>query len=119
MLDVLEKRNYRPHFCRALRGRIAYMEEDYESARLQLDEAIRMSPLNAPAHNLDGSLLRRKGRFKEAQRAYAKAIKIDPDYAPAHYNIAVLFDIYLQYWFLDPGAVFGWSATTGVRASVP
>jgi tetratricopeptide (TPR) repeat protein len=75
-----------------------YGEEDYESARLQLDEAIRMSPLNAPAHNLDGSLLRRKGRFKEAQRAYAKAIKIDPDYAPAHYNIAVLFDIYLQYW---------------------
>jgi hypothetical protein len=28
-------------------------------------------------------------------------------------------DIYLQFWLLDPGGVFGWSSTTGVRASVP
>ena len=77
---------------------IQYQKRDYALARAQLDEALRLSPRNPLAHNLDGSLLRREGRFKEAQVAYAKALKIDPEYPEAHFNMAVLFDIYLQYW---------------------
>ena len=77
---------------------IHHQKQDYPTSRRHLDEALRLSPRNALAHNLDGSLLRRGGKFKEAQVAYAKALTIDPDYASAHFNMALLFDIYLQYW---------------------
>ena len=77
---------------------IHYRTEDYDEARRKLDEALELSPRNAIAHNLNGTLLRKEGRFEDAEIAYTKALKIAPDYAAAHFNLAVLFDIYLQYW---------------------
>ena len=41
-------------------------------------------------------LLRRQGRFAEAQAAYERAISADPEYALAHYNLGVLNELYLQ-----------------------
>lgn len=77
---------------------IHFQKQEFDLARPRVDEALRLSPRNAVAHNLDGSLRRREGRFKEAQTAYVKALAIDPDYAAVHFNLAVLYDIYLQYW---------------------
>ncbi len=50
----------------------------------------------APAWNQLGILLRRQGRFDEAESAYLKALTENPDYALAHYNLGVLYDLYQQ-----------------------
>jgi tetratricopeptide (TPR) repeat protein len=41
-------------------------------------------------------LLRRNGKFIEAEAAYLKAVTASPDYALAHYNLGVLNELYLQ-----------------------
>ena len=41
-------------------------------------------------------LLRRNGKFLEAEAAYLKAVTASPDYALAHYNLGVLNELYLQ-----------------------
>lgn len=50
----------------------------------------------APAWNQLGILYRRQGRFEDAEAAYLKALAADPDYALAHYNLGVLYDLYQQ-----------------------
>ena len=43
-----------------------------------------------------GMLLRRNGKFLEAEAAYLKAVTVSPEYALAHYNLGVLNELYLQ-----------------------
>lgn len=76
---------------------IEYQNENYKESESHVDEAIELSPRNAIAYNLKGKLLRLRGEFKEARLAYSKALLADPEYAPGHLNIAILYDIYLQY----------------------
>jgi len=75
-----------------------YHEGFYRSARHRVDKALELLPRNAAAYNLSGSLHRQAGEFKQAWEAYALALAVDDNYAPAHLNLAILFDIYLQYW---------------------
>jgi len=48
-----------------------------------------------PAWNELGVLGRQQGRFADAEQAYLRAIGLQPDYAPAYYNLAVLYELYL------------------------
>ena len=41
-------------------------------------------------------MLRSQGKFSEAKQAYQKALRIDPQYSKAHYNLGVLAELYLQ-----------------------
>lgn len=77
---------------------IYYASNKFKLARQQVDKALLLSPKNIIAYNLSGTLFRKQGKYKLARSAYATAIKISPDYADAHLNMAILFDIYLQYW---------------------
>ena len=43
-----------------------------------------------------GIILRHMGRFNEAEQAYLQAITLDNNYAQAHLNIGILYDLYLQ-----------------------
>ena len=67
-----------------------------EAARESIDAALAIDADYAPALNQLGMLLRRNGKFLEAEAAYLKAVTADPDYALAHYNLGVLNELYLQ-----------------------
>ena len=43
-----------------------------------------------------GLTLRQAGKFTEARTAYEQAIKVNPSYAPAHRNLGVLVDLFLD-----------------------
>jgi tetratricopeptide (TPR) repeat protein len=43
-----------------------------------------------------GITLRQAGKFPEARAAYDKALEANPSYAPAHRNLGVLLDLYLD-----------------------
>jgi len=76
---------------------IAHQKGNLDAADKYIDQAIALSPRNAVAYNLKGRLQREQGKFLEARISYTKALKADPEYASSHLNIAILFDIYLQY----------------------
>jgi tetratricopeptide (TPR) repeat protein len=61
-----------------------------------LERAVRVCDHCAPAWNELGILQRRAGRFAEAEQSYLKAIAADPAYGNAHFNLAVLYELYLQ-----------------------
>jgi Flp pilus assembly protein TadD len=43
-----------------------------------------------------GVIRRREGRFADAEQAYRRAIELEPSFGLAYYNLAVLYDLYLQ-----------------------
>jgi tetratricopeptide (TPR) repeat protein len=69
---------------------------DDQAAGASLDAALALDPDYAPALNQQGMLLRRNGKFLEAEATYLKAVTASPDYALAHYNLGVLYELYLQ-----------------------
>ena len=69
---------------------------DDAAARAAIDAALGLDPHHAPALNQQGMLLRRNGKFVEAEAAYLKAVTASPGYALAHYNLGVLNELYLQ-----------------------
>ena len=69
---------------------------DEAAAQASLDAALALDPGYAPALNQQGMLLRKNGKFLEAEAAYLKAVTASPDYALAHYNLGVLYELYLQ-----------------------
>ena len=66
------------------------------AAQAAIDAALALNPYHAAALNQQGMLLRRNGKFIEAEAAYLKAVTASPDYALAHYNLGVLNELYLQ-----------------------
>ncbi len=66
------------------------------AAQNAIDAALALDPDHAAALNQQGMLLRRNGKFIEAEAAYLKAVTASPDYALAHYNLGVLNELYLQ-----------------------
>jgi Flp pilus assembly protein TadD len=71
-------------------------EGDENSARGYFDQAAAVCTSCAPVWNGLGVLHRQQGRFREAEQAYLQAIELDPGYALAYYNLAVLYDLYIQ-----------------------
>ncbi len=67
-----------------------------QATQAAIDAALTLDPNHASALNQQGMLLRRNGKFMEAEAAYLKAVTASPDYALAHYNLGVLNELYLQ-----------------------
>jgi lipoprotein NlpI len=57
---------------------------------------LAINPDHPAANNQLGMLLRQRGRFADAEQAYAAALRADPRYALAHHNLAILLDLYLH-----------------------
>ena len=70
--------------------------ENDDAALNAIEAALTINPNYAQALNQKGMLLRRNGKFLEAEAAYLKAVTARPDYALAHYNLGVLNELYLQ-----------------------
>jgi Flp pilus assembly protein TadD len=66
---------------------------DAESA---FQKATEHAPWDAATWTEYGVTLRQAGKFAEARSAYEKAIALNPNYAPAHRNLGVLLDLYLD-----------------------
>ncbi|MGD8785472.1 MAG: tetratricopeptide repeat protein [Thioalkalispiraceae bacterium] len=70
--------------------------QQYDKAEEHVQTALAKNPNMPQALNLAGYLASRKGEINKAKGLYEKAISEKPDYALAHYNLALLYDIYLQ-----------------------
>jgi len=58
--------------------------------------SLELTPANPIADNHKGIIYRQQGEFDQALASYKLAIRIKPDYANAHLNLAILYDIYFQ-----------------------
>ena len=61
-----------------------------------LKKATELAPWDAATWTEYGVTLRQAGKFAEARVAYERAIEVNPSYAPAHRNLGVLLDLYLD-----------------------
>lgn len=75
---------------------IKLKQEDYTAAKQYVGTALSKNPNMAQALNLSGTIELKQGKIKQAQKSFEEALRHKPNYALAHYNLALLNDIYLQ-----------------------
>ena len=75
---------------------IALKNNEPEKALELVKLALTKNPNLAQALNLLAYLEQVSGEIKSAEKHYKEAIKNKNNYAIAHYNIALLYDVYLQ-----------------------
>ena len=66
----------------------ALQQRDLESAQKFIDDADAADPNQAPIVNLRGETLMAQQKFDDAEAAFKKALKIDPKFREAQFNLA-------------------------------
>jgi Flp pilus assembly protein TadD len=72
-------------------GRLEFLREKYDEALDALSRAAKLDPRNPEIQNYLGVTLSHKGLRAPAETALRKAIQLDPNYGPAHNNLAVIY----------------------------
>ncbi|HHT9117137.1 MAG TPA: tetratricopeptide repeat protein [Candidatus Hypogeohydataceae bacterium YC38] len=76
--------------------------QDYDKAISQYAKVLEILDEKAPkeqtrqVYNNLGWLYTQQKKYREAETAYLKAVKTDPSYANAYYNLGLLYDKYLR-----------------------
>lgn len=71
-------------------------KNDLEGAQKNLNKALERNPKMAQVYNVRGFLELSRGNIAKAVDDYRQAITLKEDYALAHYNYALIHDIYFQ-----------------------
>ncbi|MFN4290241.1 MAG: tetratricopeptide repeat protein [Permianibacter sp.] len=71
-------------------------QKDLPAALALIEQSLQYRPNDARALTLKGVVLREQGKMADAKASYLAAIAADEGYAPAHRNLAVLADLYLN-----------------------
>lgn len=96
ILEPIAK-NHPQHFGAWINLATAYYGEDnIDAAQHAAQNAVNMNDTEPDIHNLLGLLAVENKQYTEAEASYKLAIKIEPKFALAHYNLALLYDVYYQ-----------------------
>ncbi|RYG07026.1 MAG: hypothetical protein EOO07_28180, partial [Chitinophagaceae bacterium] len=75
---------------------VYYKKEKLDQADDAISNAQKINSKNPDAYNLAGLIAAGKGDYKKAEKNYLNALALNDNLAIAHYNIALLYDIYYQ-----------------------
>ena len=75
---------------------IKMKQGDLKASQAMVDMALDKNPSMPQALNLAGDLALKAGKLSDAKNYFVQALQQKPDYAIAHYNLALLYDIYFQ-----------------------
>ncbi len=70
--------------------KLAILREDWDAATPTLERLVKENPRDADAQYNLGLVAQRRGSFNKARAAYLAALRAEPSYAAARYNLAVL-----------------------------
>jgi tetratricopeptide (TPR) repeat protein len=71
-------------------------KNNIDSAEKNIANARKQNPKMPQVYNMLGYIDISRGQYKKAADDYRQAIALKEDYAMAHYNLALLHDIYIQ-----------------------
>jgi tetratricopeptide (TPR) repeat protein len=72
------------------RGVARNLKKQFEDARKDLEQSIRLDSTSASGHRFRGNLYLSNGDERKASEEYQKAIAIDPNFGPAYSNLGSL-----------------------------
>ena len=72
-------------------GVVYYDQDKLDEALAALAHAVLLAPKDARAHHYLGVTVGKKGWFLGAEDEMRKALELNPDYAEAHFNLAVFY----------------------------
>src|SRR5207245_4264216 len=72
-------------------GIVVYLQYKYEYARYELTKSLSINPKSSTAHNYLGITASQKGWQQAAEQEILESIADNPDYADAHFNLAVIY----------------------------
>ena len=72
------------------RGRLSLLQNQPEEAVSHFEHAVRLMPELMEARNNLAVALRRDGKDERAEQVLRRAISLNPNYAPTHFNLAEL-----------------------------
>lgn len=75
---------------------VHYKNGELDKALQRVNRAIEINPDQAQAYHLRAQLKIENRDINQAEKDFLKALQLKPDYFNAHYNLALLYDIYFQ-----------------------
>lgn len=95
-LSVITKKDAELSGPWVMLGEMAEENGDLKQAHEHLMKALEINSNNVNAYTALAKVQRKQGRFNVAQNTLVTGLELWSDFPEAHYNLAVLYDIYLN-----------------------